>query len=487
MNRREFIVGAASLASLSNLPVLAGSARPNLRVGILSDVHVLRGQSRSWDYFRRALAFLREREVDAVLITGDLFTWGSYDELKDFAALWYEFFPGDRLPNGSRVERLFLTGNHDVDGFAYNGAWKPKTLEEAKARGFYFNREKFWREFFHEDYEPVFFKEVKGYKFILRNWVSILGREQSPTRPLIKGFKDEPSPLPAWFAAHDAELPRDRPFFYAQHEHPLGTCSSPYALKFDECDDGLSTRILSNYPNAIAFSGHSHISLLENRTVWQGAFTSIGCSSTCGWEFTRRGYVNGHAGDDDAKPAKEMKPLDFEACHQGMIMEVFDDRLTLERRDFAHDVRLGEDWVIPLGKGAPQPFAHAAQEQASAVPQFAADAKVSVRRLAEGVNRAGERHPQIEVAFPTLNGLKGGARAYDYEVVLEHADGRREVARVYSPGALQPAAFDREPTVCRFAAGEEGRVRARVTPLNEWGKRGREIVGEYTGPMKVKN
>ena len=453
---------------------------PNLRVGILSDVHVKRGQSRSWDYFCRALSYLREREVDAVLIAGDLVTWGSYDELRDFAALWYNFFPNDRLPNGNRVERLFLTGNHDVDGFAYNGSWAPRTMEEAKAKGFYFNRGKFWKELFHEDYEPVFFKEVKGYKFVLRNWTSILGREQSPSRPLTRGFRDEPSPLPEWFRLHGAELPRDKPFFYAQHEPLLETCCAPYVT--DDSDDGLATRMLSRYPNAIAFSGHSHRSLLENRTIWQGKFTSVGCSSTCGWEFTRCGHENGHASDDGISPAKEMPPLDFQDCHQGMVMEVYGDRIVLERRDFVHGRRLGEDWVIPIGTGADRPYGHARQADASLPPQFPADAEISLRVIAEGANRAGERHPQLEVSFPTVNGLDGGARAYDYEVTLEcgPSDSRQLLARtmVYSPGALQPAEFDRAPTVCRFRAsllpaGVE--CHCTVVPVNEWGKRGRGI------------
>ena len=126
-------------------------------------------------------------------------------------------------------------------------------------------------------------KEVNGYTFVLRNWVSCVG-DEGRTLPLARGLPNDPNPVPAWFAAHGAELDPSRPFFYCQHEHPRDTCSSPYAD--DSCDDGTSTRILSGYHNCIAFSGHSHISLLEERTIWQGAFTSVGCRSTSGWQFT---------------------------------------------------------------------------------------------------------------------------------------------------------------------------------------------------------
>ena len=281
LTRRNFVVGAACVAGTAGLPAFA-SKRPNLRVGVLSDIHVKRDHSA--EIWRRALEFYRDRKVDAVLVTGDLVTWGHYNELADVARIWFEVFPDDRRPDGAHVERLFLTGNHDVDGFCYGGGqWPIKTVEEARRFGFWHNREKFWRELFHEDYAPVMAKKVNGYTFVLRNWVSIAG-DEGRTLPLARGLANDPNPVPAWFAAHGAELDPSRPFFYCQHEHPRGTCSSPYAD--DSCDDGTSTRILSGYHNCIAFSGHSHLSLLEERTIWQGAFTSVGCSSTSGWQFT---------------------------------------------------------------------------------------------------------------------------------------------------------------------------------------------------------
>lgn len=97
---------------------------------------------------------------------------------------------------------------------------------------------------------------------------------QDPRAGRVRGLANEPNPVPVWFAVHGAELDPSRPFFYCQHDHPRGTCSSPYAD--DSCDDGTSMRVLSGYPNCIAFSGRSHISLLEERTIWQGAFTSVG-------------------------------------------------------------------------------------------------------------------------------------------------------------------------------------------------------------------
>ena len=30
-------------------------------------------------------------------------------------------FPGDKAPDGRRVERIFITGNHDWDAYTYDG------------------------------------------------------------------------------------------------------------------------------------------------------------------------------------------------------------------------------------------------------------------------------------------------------------------------------------------------------------------------------
>ena len=431
----------------SCLPLRGLAETPRLRVGVVSDIHVKRDRSAlAW---RRALEFYRDRRVDAVLVPGDLTTWSTRQEFEDVLRIWREVFPGDRLPDGTPVERLFVSGNHDLRG---------QHAEEVA---------RWWQELFDEEYVPISVRSVKGYPFVLRHWVE----------------PGQTSPMPAWFAAHGAELPRDRPFFYVQHEHPAGTCSAPGLPKGDD-DEGIATNVLAAYPNAIAFSGHSHMSLLEERTIWQGAFTSVGCGACCGWAFTWPGRENGHSWDDDARPAKEMSPLDFQSCRQGLLMEVFDDRVTLERRDWEHGLRLGPDWVIPLDGS--RPYRHAPRQAASRPPAFGPGASVSVTAVAAGADRAKDVHPQVAVEFPPVSGLTGGTRAFDFEVVCEAetAGAVRTVAarRVYSPNALQPAQLDVEPVRCLFAGrslpdGE--RIRFAVRPLDEWGKAGQAIVSKW--------
>ena len=264
LTRRGFLAGGACLAAARAFA--AGGTGANLRVGILSDVHVDKVSAAK--KLERALRYFDARKVDAVLIAGDLVTWNRYREFKLMAETWFKVFPDDRRSDGAGIERLFVTGNHDVDGFAYAGA-KYKSLAEAKEDGFFFNREKFWREFFHEDYKPVSVKTVKGYKFVLRNWLCKVGPGDSPIAKEA-GCSPEPNPTEEFLAS--LELPGDRPFFYVQHEMPNDTVNATWIVKGARWqnghDDGTSTRFLSKYPNAIAFSGHSHNSLTDEMSIW---------------------------------------------------------------------------------------------------------------------------------------------------------------------------------------------------------------------------
>jgi hypothetical protein len=168
-----------------------------------------------------------------------------------------------------------------------------------------------------------------------------------------------------------------------------------------------------------------------------------------------------------------------------MLMEVFDDRIELERWDWKNSVPLGDDWVIPLGKDAARPYLRESRTAKLPPPEFPSGSEVSVRYLAEGRNRIGEKDPQIEISFPPLNGISNkGARAFDFEVAArwrgKDGSSREKIHRFYSPNALLPPQFDIQPVKCRFQAAEfddrdGGEIAFLVTPLNEWGKKGRPI------------
>ena len=484
VTRRGFVIGGGALAAARAFA--AGTAAPNLRVGILSDIHV--NSERPAGNFERALRYFDSRKVDAVLIAGDLGNCSLRHEFKLVSDTWFKVFPDDRRSDGVKIERLFVTGNHDVDAFPGDAA---------REDVFFFHREEFWREFFHEEYKPVFVKTVKGYVFVLRNWLSKRG---CPPVTKEEGATAEPNPAAEVLASLD--LPKDRPFFYVQHEMPNDTVNATWIVKGarwnDGHDNGTSTKFLSKYPNVIAFSGHSHNSLTDEMSIWQGAFTAVNCSCNCGYVFMAPGRENGWSCDDfNRDPPFEMPPIDIFKVNQGMVMEVYDDAVVLERHEFRYGHRLGPDWVIPTGPKAPRPYTVENRLKEAKKPAFAANAKVKVwqgegfGRDASGLRRAKEKHAQVFVSFPAVRTADGSpVRAWDYAVRAELATG--DVVKtlcercVFSEGAFYAEEDETKPVVCAFNRNDiptkvcpRQTVRFVVTPRSCWGVEGDPIASPW--------
>ena len=128
MNRRSFIGKSLSVAGLAVCrcgPAFAAPrgrysyGNPELVFGVISDIHVkpLSGGKYFTGPFKSALEMFREEGVDAVVVAGDMITNAVTDEMEKFAETWFDVFPDDKLPDGRKVERIFVYGNHDVTHF----------------------------------------------------------------------------------------------------------------------------------------------------------------------------------------------------------------------------------------------------------------------------------------------------------------------------------------------------------------------------------
>jgi large subunit ribosomal protein L9 len=141
LTRRFFIGGAASCLALGPNRIFAAAAgavapdRPALTFGVISDVHIAlakggKGFSQRYttETLKATLARFRDAGVDAVVIAGDMAHHALGPELVAVGDAWREIFPGGCAPDGRKVERVFVTGNHD------NGPSRAKkVLADAKA------------------------------------------------------------------------------------------------------------------------------------------------------------------------------------------------------------------------------------------------------------------------------------------------------------------------------------------------------------------
>ena len=471
MTRKKFIMGAAACAALRPWRTFGEGAalsasspipsRPNLRLGVVSDIHVrARTGQFGTEQLVKALKWFRDCGVDGVVISGDMADDGLVSELQCVADAWNEVFPA-----GCGVEKLFVYGNHDIEGLSYNPKLKPAPEDVIVT-----DRAAAWEKVFGEPYEPIWKKSIKGYTFIGAHWVA---------------WKGVPE-IERYMAEHADELRGDKPFFYIQHPHPANTCHGPWAWGHDE---GFATRALSEFPNAVAISGHSHHPLVDERSIWQGEFTSVGASSL---RYIGPMFGRENAGPSQNDDLKQMATIDKFSEQQGLLLSVYDDRLVFERRDFANDGKLGDDWVASVPASSDAPFRFDVRAAAATAPRFSEDAKVSVAGPLDGKDRKGRAARQFVVSFPSALIGAGMTRAYDYEVAaeVEECDVRRVAAtkRVYSPGYFNMPERESKTVKCVFALSELGArrasylvpsVRFRVRAAESFGKTSDAIFSDF--------
>ena len=491
ISRRWFIGGAASLGAFQGCRFIespfgrSGVAR--LKFGVVSDIHIIaentdrtgQGNTRT---LKRTFKWFDAQGADGVIIAGDMADAGLISQLQCVADAWNAVFPGNRSRlDGRPVEKLFVYGNHDWEGFNYgynifdvpSGELPADMIRNVGMK-------KVWEEVFEEEYAPIYKKEIKGYSFIGAHWDGTNG----------SGWGNG-SDLAPFFAAHGKELDPALPFFYFQHPHPKDTCYGSWAWGHD---DGRSTKVLSGYSNAIAFSGHSHYSLLDERTLWQGAFTSIGTGSLryAGEPYDEFGSdggfenTGGPAKNRAGKVGKLMARTKNGEARNGMLFSVYDDHITVTRRDFMWDLDLGPDWVMPLPVAESKPFAFAEHAKRFAAPEFAAGSSVKVERKKHKLGKKGDKDAKeidvFKLTVPTAVQTFAN-RAFRYDVTVEAKDGKQLFNRhVLAPDyhlPLEKAAKDFVLPVPIEDLPKGGEVRFTAVALNCFGKSGKALTTDF--------
>lgn len=498
ITRRFFIGGAASFGAFGGCRMFSdegfrSSGKPKIKFGVVSDIHITKvgeGEKMSaWGNnltFKHTLEWFRDQGVDAVLIAGDMADNGMVEQLQAVAQAWYAVFPNDCAIDGRKVEKVFVYGNHDWEGWRYGDHAARKYPDEAERNKHILAKDYggWWQKIFNEEYSPIYIKDVKGYKFIGQHW-DRMGWGKECQFGLLGGFMDKVA----------TQIDPAHPFFYVQHPHPKDTCYGPWAWGHDT---GHVTGVLSKFPNAVAFSGHSHYSLTDERSVWQGAFTSVGTSSLryTGEPYDARppvGYENtGTEKGWKYDAVKMMRRINAGDCRQGMLWEVYEDCMVVHRREFLSNLDVGPAWVIPTATSE-RPFAFAMQSNRFNAPQFVPGGELTLERK-QLKNRGGKgrkkedgeiasiKKDAVVINFPPIIG-NVNARIWDYEVTAQLADGTRKTKLVMAENFHHALGYTsvRKDT-CVFALDElaKGEVAFTVTPQNCFGKQGKSLTIKTT-------
>lgn len=483
---RRFFIGGLGAFALGPSRIFAAKpgaftdGKPLLSFGALSDVHFCLakgGASLKEPYgaetLEKAFAWFRDNGADAVAIAGDMAHSGLAGELKAIADVWFKTFPDDKAPDGRHVERVFVFGNHDWSSPGRAKAVFPD-VAECRANLLAAAPQKWWREIFHEEWTPFFEKKVKGCPFIGAHWCN--GGCNGKKETFTKGMKE-------FYAARKEPFDPDMPFFHIQHPHPRGTV---HGDKVWGQDDGTAPSVLAAHPNAIAFSGHSHTSLTDERAIWQGAFTSVGCASLRNVSQGTPGAVLVAGGLENARTPKgkdysaqngikAMGVTDLMNCRQGQLVRVYADRVVFSRREFVTGAPIGDDLVMPLPSAEKKPFAFGPRAAKAVAPEFPKGSALAVRRTKGKLRDKGRKGADIwELTIPAANAVRS-ARAGVYEVTATGQDGKARVFAMAFAGYRFPLSDPRAsaPSTFRVACSRlpaEG-LTFSVRAISCWGKK----------------
>ena len=465
MTRRDFLCGAAAFG-LGGWRLFAAPSgwkhggTPNLVFGVVSDTHLRtankgNGIGANWPdkYFAAALEYFKAQGVDAVVHCGDMAHRGQTREMEFHARAWRKVFG----KSGGPV-KLFVTGNHDANGATYGDFVEkryPDPAERAKhvlAADMAGNWERIWG----EKYEPVWHKEVKGYHFFGRQWGVDEGnfakflRGQDATLHLADGIK---------------------PFFLLSHAR----------------SHKVLYRTAAKLRNSVSFFGHWHHSAANWNKIyfWGCPNIHVPCCEPRGG--------NGLAGEGQiSKATLEGR----EACgksRQGYVVRVYDDMLTIERREFGAGGSLGADWVMPLGKYDPHPFSKDELKKVIGEPQFRDGAKLEVGFVSHKEQKKQEVEPTSDspvsscalwLKIPLADG-NPDSRVYAYEVVVVGDKGTPKLHKaVYAAGCNMGIGHEPnggvttlEIPACELPPGQS--LTFAVRPLTSLGTSGRPIITDF--------
>ena len=474
--RHDFLKGAFAALGFSVLPggLFAAPAgwkpkkRPNLVFGILSDTHLQSG----WDgvtphrgfpltYVINAMKLFRSCNIDAFMHLGDMAHRGKNVEVQYHRDIFDKFFPrGVRSSDKRKVEKLLVVGNHELFGNAVGGtgAWAPNIWKDPVERAKHVlcaDLPRYWEQIWGEKYEECWHKEVNGYHFFGRHWTTgemtfaEFIREKAETLSL-KGTK---------------------PFFILSHAR--------HHFAF--------FKALKDYPNAVAFFGHWHMSNADWKTIF---FDKYGFAFFPSIQVGSCRMDGGNALDAKERVTKsdvfmeevEKKSAWSEGVYpsrQAMIVNVYDDMVVFERYEVGKGGKLGPDWVMPVmgnGNGS-HPFCTEELKKAIGEPQFLKGAKVEVVLV--------QNPTVLRIKIPLDDGHPD-SRVYAYDVVVIGKDPKKRLFKsVYFEGVN--LGIGNEPnggvTTVDIPQNElpEGRaLTIAIRPLSSLGTKGKAIAVTYS-------
>lgn len=328
-----------------------------VKFAALSDIHIHGTDGLMSKKFATALDQLNTKadgSLNALMVTGDLTDNGLPDQIQEFK----------KVIDNSKVDLnktrfIAALGNHEY----YNKNGAPLT-------GGYVIKDVFGdqayqgatdQEIKDGDYSTV----VNGYHFIIVNCTKYDGGV---------AYKDSDI---AWLKTQLAAAAADdpsKPIFVGSHPMITGTNLGSNRGTFGAGPD-LYT-VLKEYPQTVYFAGHLHCPETDERTIWQGDFTTVSVGSLyyCSLDRTDE---NGNPFIDIGSDGQTQNSMD---ASQGLYIEVDkNNNVKITRMDFLNKKDIKNPWIIPSPKADKSNLLYYTPEQEASgntAPYFPAGATI---------------------------------------------------------------------------------------------------------------
>jgi Icc-related predicted phosphoesterase len=280
-----------------------------LKIGIISDSQLIPRAEYSWlehftDKFKKALLYFKESNIDVLIFAGDL-----GDECTDLSwNSWRQAFDEVYLNSNKTPILNVVMGNHDY--YCDENA--------------IFIQEKFER-FIKE--KPFTHKVINGIHFI--NWSNQNAEMDDRAYQNINWVKKQ-------IEISIKENPKN-PIIITTHLNPRNTV-------YGSVNSGSNNiyNLFKNYNQIINISGHSHYSLLDERSIFQKDFTVIQTQSI---SYVELDYNR----ENGSIPKDEYDNTEIASqSNIGLIMEISKEQIEIKRVSFENNKFINDPWIIDL-------------------------------------------------------------------------------------------------------------------------------------------
>lgn len=283
----------------------------NLRVGILGDTQLPGSeeeeQANKGVYkanLKAALELMKEQKVDLLIHVGDFCEVASDFGYQTYLSVFNEVYSDA----ASRPVTQYIMGNHDfwTEGSHGYPGYKQNLFEK------------------NLEQSPWTHLILNGFHFIAASPDSGDSSRAYTGRAL--NWLDEQIAL----AEKDAEKD-GKPIFVITHQNPSATVYGS-----GEWGDQSLKSLLDKYPQAVSISGHSHFSILDERSIYQDKFTAFTTQSIAYLEMERDKFDAFRAYDAETNAYSTLKgyiscPPDDTHVPMCLIMNVGQEKTEIER------------------------------------------------------------------------------------------------------------------------------------------------------------